>query len=161
PSASASSSTRGSPRRLIAVSNERRAAGRVSSVGSSRTLSGYSEPGASEPTESADRGGQRLDGDERALLDRLHDELCDAVTALHAIARVRIGVDEQHLDLVSVAGIDQPRRVETGDAVTQRQPTARLYEGGVTVRKRDRDAGRHEGSSSARFEVGILPRDEV
>ena len=52
----------------------------------------------------------------------------------------RVGVDEQHLELVAVAAVDEPRRVEAGDAVPQRQAAAGLHEPGVALGDGDRDA---------------------
>ena len=44
--------------------------------------------------------------------DPLDDELGDAVAPVHLVGLGRVGVDEQHLQLVAVAGVDEARRVE-------------------------------------------------
>ena len=49
-------------------------------------------------------------------------------------------VDQQHLDLAAVAGVDRARRVDDADTEACGQPGARVHERGVAVGQRDRDA---------------------
>src|SRR5262245_30707669 len=51
--------------------------------------------------------------------DTLNDQLSDAIAGSHFERFRRVGVDEQHPDLVAVAGIDEAGRVEAGDAVLE------------------------------------------
>ena len=54
----------------------------------------------------------------------------------------RVEVDQQHLDLAAVARVDGAGRVDDRDPEPGRQPGARVHQGDVAVRQRDRDAGR-------------------
>ena len=60
-----------------------------------------------------------------------------------------VGVDQEHLELVAVAAVDQPGRVEAGDAVLEGQAAAGLDEPGVPGGEGDGDAGRDEGPAAA------------
>ena len=73
----------------------------------------------------------------------------------------RVGVDEQHLELVAVPGVDETGRVQQRDAVPQREPAARLHEAGVPDGDGDRDARRHERPAAARRERRILASAQV
>src|SRR4051794_27475857 len=140
PSESASSSTRISPRRFSVSSNVRRVDGSESSSTASVTATSLGiqtaaavqtvlgAPGrrdggarsvaaAAEPAEASLARRKLVDGLERHRVDPLHHELRDAVSPLHRVPLVRIGVEEDHPNLVAVAGIDEPRRVEARDAV--------------------------------------------
>ena len=54
----------------------------------------------------------------------------------------RVGVDEQHLELAAVLRVDEPGRVQAGDAVLEREARAGQHEPGVPGRDRDREPGR-------------------
>src|SRR5579875_2778125 len=54
----------------------------------------------------------------------LHDELRDAVPPSHLVVLLGIRVDEEDGDLPPVARVDQPRGVEAGHPVAQREPAA-------------------------------------
>ena len=43
------------------------------------------------------------------LVDALHDELGDAVAAVHVVVVRRVRVQQHDLDLSAVGGVDQPR----------------------------------------------------
>ena len=88
-------------------------------------------------------------------------ELRDPVAAVHEVRLVRVGVDEQDLQLAVVLGVDEPRRVEAGDAVAERQPRAGQDEPAVPGRDRDGDAGRDEGAPAAGPEADVLACREV
>ncbi len=98
---------------------------------------------------------------ELGLLHRLDDELGDAVTPVHLVGRRGVGVDEQDAQFVAVAGVDEPGGVETGHAVAQGQPAARLDEAGVARRQGEATPGGHEGPASAGGEDGVFARVEV
>ena len=91
----------------------------------------------------------------------MDDELCDALAPLHQEILVGVGVDQQHLELAPVAGIDEPRRVETGHAVFERQAAARLDEAGIALGNRDRGARGNEGAATAAGQQHIVTSDEV
>src|SRR5262245_54766100 len=91
-------------------------------------------------------------------LDALNHQLSDAITRSNLERLRRIGVDQQHPDLVAVAGIDEPRRVEARDAVLEREARTRLHEPRVPLGDRDRDAGRDRGTPTARLQHRALAR---
>ncbi len=95
------------------------------------------------------------------MLDRLHDELGDAFTAGDLERLGRIVVDQAHLQLSSVAGVDQPRGVQDGDPVLERKTAPRLDQACVALRKRDRDAGGDEGPTAGGSKGDVLSGDQV
>ena len=95
------------------------------------------------------------------MLDRLHDELGDAFTAGDLERLGRIVVDQAHLQLTAVAGVDQPRGVQDGDPVLERKTASRLDQAGVALRKRDRDAGGDEGPTTGGGKGDVLSGDQI
>ena len=95
------------------------------------------------------------------MLDCLHDELGDAFTAGDLERLGRIMVDQAHLQLTAVAGVDQPRGVQDGDPVLERKTAPRLDQACVALRKRDRDAGGDEGPTAGGSKGDVLSGDQV
>ena len=95
------------------------------------------------------------------MLDRLHDELGDAFTAGDLERLGRIMVDQAHLQLTAVAGVDQPRGVQDGDPVLERKTAPRLDQACVALRKRDRDAGGDEGPTTGGGKGDVLSGDQI
>jgi len=95
------------------------------------------------------------------VLDRLHDELGDAFTAGDLERLGRIMVDQAHLQLTAVAGVDQPRGVQDGDPVLERKTAPRLDQACVALRKRDRDAGGDEGPTAGGSKGDVLSGDQI
>ena len=95
------------------------------------------------------------------MLDRLHDELGDAFTAGDLERLGRIVVDQAHLQLTAVTGVDQPRGVQDGDPVLERKTAPRLDQACVALRKRDRDAGGDEGPTAGGSKGDVLSGDQV
>jgi len=95
------------------------------------------------------------------VLDRLHDELGDAFTAGDLERLSRIVVDQAHLQLTAVAGVDQPRGVQDGDPVLERKTAPRLDQACVALRKRDRDAGGDESPTAGGSKGDVLSGDQV
>ena len=95
------------------------------------------------------------------MLDRLHDELGDAFTAGDLERLGRIVVDQAHLQLTAVAGVDQPRGVQDGDPVLERKTAPRLDQACVALRKRDRDAGGDESPTAGGSKGDVLSGDQV
>ena len=95
------------------------------------------------------------------MLDRLHDELGDAFTAGDLERLGRIMVDQAHLQLTAVAGVDQPRGVQDGDPVLERKTAPRLDQACVALRKRDRDAGGDEGPTAGGSKGDVLSGDQI
>lgn len=62
---------------------------------------------------------ERRDLDKLDQLHPLHQQLGDAVTAMHNDRRVRVEVDQRHFDLTAVAGVDGAR------TINNRKPYAR------------------------------------
>lgn len=92
---------------------------------------------------------QFVDLDEANLLDRLDHELCDPLPSLDHESLGGVGVDQQHLQLAAIVGIDQSRGVQAGHSVLEGKPAARLHEPGITAGYRNRDTGRDQGTTAA------------
>jgi len=95
------------------------------------------------------------------VFDGLDDELSDPIASADLEVRLRIGVDEEHLDLASIARIDEPGCVQACDAVSHRQTAPRLDESGVAARQGDHQPGRHERTAPSRTEHGVNSGDEI
>ena len=104
---------------------------------------------------------QRLHRGELGVLDPLDDQLGDAVAPAHLVVGVRVGVDQQHPQLVAVAGVDQAGGVEARDAVAQRQAAAGLDEPGVALGDGEGDAGGHQRPPRRRRQDRALAGHEV
>jgi hypothetical protein len=63
---------------------------------------------------------------------------------------MRVVVDQIHLDLPAVTGVDRTRCVEHGDAEPVGQTGTRVDETHVPGWERDRDPGRHQGARAGR-----------
>ena len=85
----------------------------------------------------------------------LHHELRDALAALDVVVAVGVGVEQHHLDLAAVRGVDEAGRVHDADAVLQREAAAGHDEAGPSRRDRDRDTGRDQCSSAACFDDDV------
>ena len=116
------------------------------------------EPSRSHPRRG--RAGQRVHLVEDGVLDPLDDELGDPVAAVEHDRLPRVEVDERHLDLAAVAGVDRAGRVDQRHAVLHREPGPRVHEGGVPLGQRDRDAGREQHALPRRA-LGVDGGDEV
>src|SRR5437899_10761069 len=79
--------------------------------------------GAAEASVSAGAGGQLLHFLPCDARDGRHDQLRDAVAAADADGGAA-EVDEQHLDLAPVVGVDRPGRVEESQALAVRETAA-------------------------------------
>src|SRR5207244_1960350 len=102
-----------------------------------------------------------VDGDELGLLDTLDHELRDAVADAHVVVRRWVGVDEHNHQLAAIAAVDEPRRVEAGNAVVGGEAAAGQHEAGVTIGNGDADAGTDARPSPAGLERDGLRCGEV
>src|SRR5262249_10810080 len=82
---------------------------------------------------------------------RLHHELSDAL-APREVDGLAAVVDQEHLELAAIAGVDEARCVEHGDALLHGEARARQHEPGVARRDGDGEPRRHE-TSLARLEA--------
>src|SRR5690349_8778446 len=98
--------------------------------------------GAAEAARPARRLIQLVDNDRGRLDDFLQDELRDAVAAPYEVRLAAVRVQQDHTDLAAVAGVNQARRVDAGQAVPRRQPAAHHHEAGVADGDRNGDACR-------------------
>ena len=64
--------------------------------------------------------------------------------------RLRPVIDQKHLDLAAIVGVDRARRVEDGDAMLAGEAGARPHLALIAVRERDGDAGRDPRHGPAR-----------
>ena len=95
------------------------------------------------------------------MLDRLHDELGNALTTGDLERFGWVVVDQAHLQLTPVTGVDQARGVQDGDPVLERKTAPRLDQACVALRKRDRDAGGDEGTTAGGSKGDVLSGDQV
>lgn len=108
----------------------------------------------------ADAVGKSVDGHESSSRDRHHDELGDPVAYRHVVRLARVRVEQGHLDLAPISGVDSARRVDDGDAVLRGEAAAGDDEGDVPLGERDPYAGADERALS-RLETDGLGRDEI
>jgi len=112
------------------------------------------------PTSAAFGVGQPIDLDELRSLHTLDHELSDAVAPMQRQRHRRVVVDDDHLDLASIAGVDRAGCIDQAEAGACREPGTRMHERGVAGRQGDRETGRHDSTHSG-FEGHILGRHEV
>ena len=74
--------------------------------------------------------------------------------------RLAIGVEQDHLELAAVAGVDQTRRVDDRDAVAVGKSGARLHEARVALGDRDGQSRADDGAL-ARSELHALACGEI
>jgi hypothetical protein len=104
---------------------------------------------------------ERLDFRELDRVDRLDHELRDPIAAVHLVRGHGIQVDEQHLELVAVSGVDETGTVQQRHTGTQRQPRSGQHETRVADGDRDGDTGGHERPSTARGKHGVLTSEQI
>ena len=97
---------------------------------------------------------------EPRMLDALHHELGDPVTAGERHRIPGVEVHHRDLDLSAVSGIDGTRRVHQAHPMAHREPRAGVDERGVAGGQGDRQAGREERSLPRR-QGGVHRRAEV
>src|SRR2546430_10471638 len=85
--------------------------------------------------------GQLLGLDELELRHLQDDELGDPHSRLYEERFRAVGVQQHDPDLAAVAGVDQARRIDHGDAVPRGEPRAWLDGAGVALRNRNRQTG--------------------
>jgi len=64
----------------------------------------------------------------------LHHELSDAITTCDSVLIMRVGVQENHLDLTSIRAVDETGTVHHAEAVLQSETASRQYETGIPTR---------------------------
>ena len=84
------------------------------------------------------------------LFHSLQHELGDAVAAMYVEGLVRVGVQQHHLDLAPIGGIDEAGRVGHRDPVVQRVAATRQHEPGVPDGNGDGDARGHQQAATRR-----------
>jgi len=100
----------------------------------SRPVSGCtapSPPGGAEAAQAPLTRPEPVDGHERRPLHPLDDQLGDPVPPVDGVVGRRVGVHQQHGQLVPVAGVDEARGVQAGHPVPESQPAAGLHEAGM------------------------------
>jgi hypothetical protein len=96
-----------------------------------------------------------------AVHDGLDHELGDPFASFDDDLGGRVGVDEQHLQLPAVSGVNEAGGVEARDTVSGRQPAAGLHKSGVPIGDRHSDSGRHQHPAAAGREHHRLPGPQV
>src|SRR5262245_56501928 len=103
--------------------------------------SGCSPPRRPEPALAAPGLGQLARLYWLDLRKRCDQQLGDTVPGLDHERLGAVGVEQQDSDLAPVAGVDQARGVDEGDAVARREARSGQDQTGVSGRDLDRDAG--------------------
>lgn len=88
---------------------------------------------------------ERRDLDQLDQLDPLDQQLGDPVAAAHHDRRGRVEVDQRHLDLAAIAGVDGARTVDDRKPHSRSQSGPRMHQADHPVRDRDGDTGAHQG----------------
>ena len=79
-----------------------------------------------------------------SVLIPLHDQLRDAIAALEDDRSVQIVVDQTHLDLPAVAGVDGARGVDHRQSRFRGQARTWVYQADGPQRQSERDTGPHQ-----------------
>ena len=95
------------------------------------------------------------------VLDAQDDKLGDSVAWVDDIGRHRVGVHKHDAQLAAVPGVDQPRRIEAGDAVAQREPAPRQHEPPVTLGDGDCEPACHGATAPTWGKLDALSGDQV
>ncbi len=74
---------------------------------------------------------------------------------------VRVVIDEAHLQLAPVAGVDEAGGVEAGDTVLESESATGLDETGVPLRKGDGDTRGNQGPATPSSEFDVDAGNEV
>lgn len=95
------------------------------------------------------------------MLDSLDHELCDPITSDDFVIMDWVEIDQEHLDLTAVAGIDQAGSVQAGHAVTEGESASGLDESCVPLGERQFDPSAHKTTAATGCQQGRLGSDEV
>ena len=96
--------------------------------------------------------------DEGDAGDGRDDELCNA-HAPRDRERLAPEIDQEHLHLAAVVGVDRAGRVEHGDAVAGGEAGARPHLRLEAIRQLDDEPGRHEGAPAWLQDEGRIVRN--
>lgn len=88
--------------------------------------------------------------DQLGKFDPLHQELGNAVTTPYRNWLLGVEIDQRHLDLSTVPGIDRPGTVHDRQADAAGQTRTRMDQSDHSVRNGDGDPGRHQGPVAGR-----------
>lgn len=89
---------------------------------------------------------ERRNLDQLDQLDPLHQQLGDAVAAVHHDRLGRVQVDQRNLDLTPIAGINGTRAVDDRKSNPRSQSRARMDQADHPERDGDRDTGPDQGT---------------
>lgn len=89
---------------------------------------------------------ERRDLDQLHQLDPLHQQLGDAVAAMHHDRLGRIEVDQRDLDFAAVAGVDGTGTVDDRKPNARSQSRPRVHQADHAERDGDRYARAHQGA---------------
>ena len=93
---------------------------------------------------------QPFDLDEPRSLEPLEHQLGDAITARHLDSGGGVEVDQQHLDLAAITGVDGSRRVHDGHPALSRKTRTGVNQRDITSRQRNADARGYQRPLSGR-----------
>lgn len=95
------------------------------------------------------------------MLHPLNHQLSDSITSVNLILLARVGVDQQHLDFASVAGINKARSVQAGHPVLQGQAASGLDEAGEPFGKCHLDPSGHKATTTTSGQNAVLTGHKV
>lgn len=98
--------------------------------------------------------------DQLHQLDPLHQQLGDAVAAMHHDRLGRVEVDQRDLDLAAVAGIDGTGTVDNRKPNARSQSRPRMYQADHAERDGDRHARAHQGAPAG-LEFDVFGTEEI
>lgn len=92
--------------------------------------------------------------DQFGQLDSLNQKLCDPISAVHDDGFGRVEVDQRHLDLAAISGVDGAGAVHDRKSHAGSQTRTRMNQPHHPVRDGDGNTGRHECALTGRqFDV--------
>lgn len=98
--------------------------------------------------------------DQLHQFDSLHQQLGDAVAAVHHDRLGRIQVDQRHLDLAAIARVDGTRAVDDRKSHSRSQSRPGMHQADHAERDGDRDPRSNQGASP-RFEFDVFRAIEI
>lgn len=98
--------------------------------------------------------------DQLDQLDLLHEQLGDAVAAMHHDGLGRIQIDQCDLDLAAIAGVDCARTVDDRKPHARSQSRTRVNQADHSEGNRDGHARAHQGASS-RLQLEVFRAVEI
>lgn len=98
--------------------------------------------------------------DQLHQFDSLHQQLGDAIAAVHHDRLGRVQVDQRNLDLAAIARVDRTRTVDDRKSNSRSQSRPWMHQADHAERDGDRDPRSHQGASPG-FQFDVFRAVEI